>query len=185
MIDKARQEFGKHVARLRRGQRLTREQLAILADLKPVTVKNMELGRFNVPFDVMNRVAVVLGGEIKIVLNDTYVIEMSEIKEAITWLEKQGEQKLEEKPLISLKDFQDAFELKAKQYNIELPNRGYDIHAMCKELYSLLIQQKQEWSEEQIKVLDKVIRNPHLSTDEYNGLIALKEQLKTQKGESV
>lgn len=114
-----------------------------------------------------------------------YVIEMSEIKEAITWLEKQGEQKLEEKPLISLKDFQDAFELKAKQYNIELPNRGYDIHAMCKELYSLLIQQKQEWSEEQIKVLDKVIRNPHLSTDEYNGLIALKEQLKTQKGESV
>ena len=71
MIDKARQEFGKHVTRLRRGQRLTREQLAILADLKPVTVKNMELGRFNVPFDVMNRVAVVLGGEIKIVLNDT------------------------------------------------------------------------------------------------------------------
>ena len=71
MIDQERAKFGQHVARLRRGQRLTREQLAILADLKPVTVKNMELGRFNVPFDVMNRVAVVLGGEIRIVLNDT------------------------------------------------------------------------------------------------------------------
>jgi transcriptional regulator with XRE-family HTH domain len=71
MIDQARAKFGQHVARLRRGQRLTREQLAILADLKPVTVKNMELGRFNVPFDVINRVAVVLGGEIKIVLNNT------------------------------------------------------------------------------------------------------------------
>ena len=71
MIVQARTKFGQHVARLRRGQRLTREQLAILADLKPVTVKNMELGRFNVPFDVMNRVAVVLGGEIRIVLNNT------------------------------------------------------------------------------------------------------------------
>lgn len=71
MIDQARAKFGRHVARLRRGQRLTREQLAILADLKPVTVKNMELGRFNVPFGVMNRVAVVLGGEIKIVINET------------------------------------------------------------------------------------------------------------------
>ena len=71
MIDKARQEFGKHVARLRRGAMLSQTQLALLADLKHVTVKNMELGRFNVPFDVMNRVAVVLGGEIRIVLNDT------------------------------------------------------------------------------------------------------------------
>lgn len=71
MIDQARAKFGQHVARTRRGQRLTREQLAILADLKPVTVKNMELGLFNFPFDVMNRVAVVLGGEIKIVLNNT------------------------------------------------------------------------------------------------------------------
>ena len=33
-------------------------------------------------------------------------------------------------------------------------------------------------SDEQIEVLDEVIRNPHLSTAEYNGLIALREQLK-------
>ena len=71
MIDQARAKFGQHVARLRRCAMLSQTQLALLADLKPVTVKNMELGRFNVPFDVMNRVAVVLGGEIRIVLNDT------------------------------------------------------------------------------------------------------------------
>lgn len=33
-------------------------------------------------------------------------------------------------------------------------------------------------SDEQIDVLDEVIRNPYLSTAEYNGLIALREQLK-------
>lgn len=33
-------------------------------------------------------------------------------------------------------------------------------------------------SEEQMKALDEVIRNPYLSTTEYNGLIALREQLK-------
>ena len=49
----------------------------------------------------------------------------------------------------SLKDFQEAFELKARQYDIELPNRGYDIYAMCKELYSLLIKQNPtKWSDE-------------------------------------
>lgn len=62
---------------------------------------------------------------------------------------KKIEKKSEEKSIIiSLKDFQKAFELKAKQYDIELPNRGYDIHAMCKELYSLLIEQNSTWSEE-------------------------------------
>ena len=37
-------------------------------------------------------------------------------------------------------------------------------------------------SNEQIKVLDEVIRNPHLSTAEYNGLIEFMEQLKKLKG---
>jgi transcriptional regulator with XRE-family HTH domain len=49
---------------------LTQEQLAEMAQLKPVTVRNIEEGAFNVPFDVLNRIAVVLGGELKIVLND-------------------------------------------------------------------------------------------------------------------
>ena len=71
---------------------------------------------------------------------------------------KKGLKKIEKKPeeksiIISLKDFQEAFELKARQYDIELPNRGYDIHAMCKELYSLLIEQNPTWSEEDEKMI--------------------------------
>lgn len=48
------------------------------------------------------------------------------------WLEKQGG-----KGFVTLKEFQDAFEKKAKQYEITLPNRSYDIHAFCEELYNL------------------------------------------------
>ena len=70
MKDQQRVKFGKHVARLRRQSMLTQEQLAEMAGLKPVTVKNIEAGNFNVPLDVLCRIAVVLGGELKIVLND-------------------------------------------------------------------------------------------------------------------
>jgi transcriptional regulator with XRE-family HTH domain len=70
MIDKARQQFGQHVVRLRRQSMLSQEQLAELAQLKPATVRNIERGAFNVSFDVMNRIAVVLGGELQIIIND-------------------------------------------------------------------------------------------------------------------
>ena len=70
MIDKARQKFGQHVARLRRQSMLSQEQLAELAQLKPATVRNIERGAFNVPFDILNRIAVVLGGELQIIIND-------------------------------------------------------------------------------------------------------------------
>lgn len=70
MKDKSRVEFGRQVARLRRQSLLTVEQLASMADLKPITVQHIEDGAFNVPFDVLNRIAVVLGGELKIVIND-------------------------------------------------------------------------------------------------------------------
>lgn len=70
MKDKSRVEFGRQVARLRRQSLLTVEQLARMADLKPITVQHIEEGAFNVPFDVLNRIAVVLGGELKIVIND-------------------------------------------------------------------------------------------------------------------
>lgn len=43
---------------------------------------------------------------------------------------------------------------------------------------SLRHQNRWKPSDEQIDVLDEVIRNPYLSTAEYNGLIALKKQLK-------
>lgn len=73
MNDKQRMRFGQHLARLRRQSMLTQEQLAELADLKPVTVRNIEQGAFNVPFDVLDRLAVVLGGELRIVINDLNV----------------------------------------------------------------------------------------------------------------
>lgn len=66
----ARQKFGRQVARLRRQSMLTVDQLAQMADIKPVTLKHIEQGAFNVPFDILNRLAVVLGGELQIVIND-------------------------------------------------------------------------------------------------------------------
>ena len=70
MIDRNRLKFGRHVARLRRQSMMTQEQLAEAAGLMACTVRNLEDGKFNVPFDVLNRVAVVLGGELQIVIND-------------------------------------------------------------------------------------------------------------------
>jgi transcriptional regulator with XRE-family HTH domain len=71
MKDKSRVKFGQMVARQRKQQSLTVEQLADMAGLKPVTVLNVEDGAFNFPFDILNRIAVVLGGELKIVINET------------------------------------------------------------------------------------------------------------------
>ena len=70
MNDRARQQFGQHVARLRRQSMLSQEQLAELADIKPITLQHIEQGAFNVPFDILNRLAVVMGGELQIVIND-------------------------------------------------------------------------------------------------------------------
>ena len=70
MNDRERQKFGRQVARLRRQSMLTVEQLAQMADIKPVTLQHIEQGTFNVPFDILNRLAVVLGGELQIVIND-------------------------------------------------------------------------------------------------------------------
>ena len=66
----ARQKFGRQVARLRRQSMLTVDHLAAMADIKPVTLQHIEQGAFNVPFDILNRLAVVLGGELQIVIND-------------------------------------------------------------------------------------------------------------------
>ena len=70
MNDRERPKFGRQVARLRRQSVLTVEQLAQMADIKPVTLQHIEQGTFNVPFDILNRLAVVLGGELQIVIND-------------------------------------------------------------------------------------------------------------------
>lgn len=57
-----------------------------------------------------------------------------------------------------------------------------DLKESCRERINWLesLRSRNHWkpSEEQMKALDDAIKNPHLSTAEYNGLIALKEQLK-------
>ena len=95
-----------------------------------------------------------------------------------------------EETSISLKDFQEAFELKARQYDIEHPNRGYDIHAMCKELYSMLTEQKPTWSQEDKHWMQKVIdfmnhpdlikATPTLAKDTINWLKSLKDRVQPQ-----
>lgn len=42
------------------------EQVAAMADVKPATVEKVEVGVFNVPMDVLTRVADVLGCELNI-----------------------------------------------------------------------------------------------------------------------
>ena len=57
-----------------------------------------------------------------------------------------------------------------------------DLKRDCRKKWDWLesLKERITWkpSEEQMKVLDEVIRNPYLSTTEYNGLIGLMEQLK-------
>lgn len=67
MIDNARKRFGRDVRRVRLSRMLNEKEVAERADIKLVTLQKIEAGKFNVPFDVMNRVAVVLDCEIRLV----------------------------------------------------------------------------------------------------------------------
>lgn len=67
--DAQRVKFGKHIASQRKKANWTESDLARNAGLREVTVKNIEKGAFNVPFDVLSRIATVLGGELQIVIN--------------------------------------------------------------------------------------------------------------------
>jgi len=82
----------------------------------------------------------------------------------ITWLEQQGEKKPGEDSL-TLEEFENAFITKAKQYDIDLPNRSWDIHALCKELYSLKHKPKQGEQNPADKVEPKFHEGDWLVTD--------------------
>ena len=69
-IMKYRTQVGKQLKLARDAQGWTVEQVAVMADVKAATVEKIEAGAFNVPFDILNRLAVVLGGELQIVIND-------------------------------------------------------------------------------------------------------------------
>lgn len=66
MIDVQRLKFGKKITQKRTTANMTQKQLADAAGVKEVTIRNIERGAFNVPFDILNRIAVVLGGELDI-----------------------------------------------------------------------------------------------------------------------
>lgn len=56
-----RKKIGEHFREVREAQGWTTEQVALMADIKANTVEKIEAGVFNVPMDVLTRVADVLG----------------------------------------------------------------------------------------------------------------------------
>ena len=73
MNDIQRMKFGSQITRLRRQAGLSQAELASATSLKECTVRNVEKGAFNTPFDILTRIATVLGGELKIVINSKTV----------------------------------------------------------------------------------------------------------------
>ena len=61
-----RKKIGEHFREVREAQGWTTEQVALMADIKAATVEKIEDGVFNVPMDVLTRVADVLGYELRI-----------------------------------------------------------------------------------------------------------------------
>ena len=65
-IKKYRVQVGMMLKQARENEGWTAEQVAVMADVKPATIEKIEAGAFNVPFDVLSRVADVLGCEMTI-----------------------------------------------------------------------------------------------------------------------
>lgn len=62
----SRWKIGQQFMQKREEQGWSIEQVAVMADVKPATVIKIEAGVFNVPLDILARVADVLGCEISI-----------------------------------------------------------------------------------------------------------------------
>ena len=61
-----RRRIGREIAELREEQGWSTEQVAEMAGVKPQTIEKIELGAFNVPMDVLEKVAGVIGGYVTI-----------------------------------------------------------------------------------------------------------------------
>ena len=61
-----RVQVGYQLYLIRQTQGWSIEQVAVMADVKPATIEKIEAGVFNVPLDVLAKVADVLGCDIKI-----------------------------------------------------------------------------------------------------------------------
>ena len=65
-IKKYRVQVGMMLKLAREAQGWSVDQVATMADVKPVTIEKIEVGVFNVPLDVLARVANVLDSELVI-----------------------------------------------------------------------------------------------------------------------
>lgn len=61
-----RRRIGREIAELREEQGWSTEQVAEMAGVKPQTIEKIEQGAFNVPMDVLEKVAGVIGGYVTI-----------------------------------------------------------------------------------------------------------------------
>lgn len=66
MAESGRKRFGRKVQRIRLAQMLNEQEVADRAGIKLATLQKIEAGRFNTPFDVLDRVAVVLDCELSL-----------------------------------------------------------------------------------------------------------------------
>lgn len=66
IITESRKRVGARLKQIREEYGWTIEQVATMADVKPVTIGKIEEGVFNVPLDIFARVAEVLDSELVI-----------------------------------------------------------------------------------------------------------------------
>ena len=69
-LKEGRKRIGERFRQIREEYGWSVEQVATMADLKPATIEKIEAGVFNVPLDVLCRVADVLGSQLNVELNE-------------------------------------------------------------------------------------------------------------------
>ena len=69
-MKEGRKRIGERFRQIREEYGWSVEQVATMADLKPATIEKIEAGVFNVPLDVLCRVADVLGSQLTVELNE-------------------------------------------------------------------------------------------------------------------
>ena len=69
-MKEGRKRIGERFRQIREEYGWSVEQVATMADLKPATIEKIEAGVFNVPLDVLCRVANVLGSQLTVELNE-------------------------------------------------------------------------------------------------------------------
>lgn len=69
-LKEGRKRIGERFRQIREEYGWSVGQVATIADLKPATIEKIEAGVFNVPLDVLCRVADVLGSQLTVELNE-------------------------------------------------------------------------------------------------------------------